>query len=166
MMKFQNKTHCPKGHEFTPENTYIQKDGWKGCRVCRNNATYAYRERNKEKAADSARKSRLKNRESRIAYNKKYQKENPDKYKSYKQKRRAMGTEAGGSFTPSEWRDLCRKYDGRCLCCGRKKKLAADHVIPISKGGSSDISNIQPLCKSCNSRKFTGTTDFRLRFKK
>jgi hypothetical protein len=28
------KTHCVHGHEFTPENTYITKDGARGCRTC------------------------------------------------------------------------------------------------------------------------------------
>lgn len=27
------KTHCSRGHEFTPENTYIQQ-GWRQCREC------------------------------------------------------------------------------------------------------------------------------------
>ena len=30
-----NKTHCPKGHEFDVENTYIGPDGWRRCRECR-----------------------------------------------------------------------------------------------------------------------------------
>jgi hypothetical protein len=30
------KTHCPRGHEYTPENTYLQ-DGFRSCRYCRNN---------------------------------------------------------------------------------------------------------------------------------
>ena len=35
------KTHCPQGHEFTPENTYLikpsrtQRNGARGCRACR-----------------------------------------------------------------------------------------------------------------------------------
>ena len=28
------KTHCPKGHEFTPENTRIDKKGARRCREC------------------------------------------------------------------------------------------------------------------------------------
>lgn len=30
------KTHCSKGHEFTPENTIIAKSGQRRCRVCHN----------------------------------------------------------------------------------------------------------------------------------
>jgi hypothetical protein len=28
------KTHCKRGHEFTPENTYITSQGWRTCRQC------------------------------------------------------------------------------------------------------------------------------------
>lgn len=28
------KTHCKRGHEFTPETTYFQPNGGKRCRVC------------------------------------------------------------------------------------------------------------------------------------
>jgi hypothetical protein len=35
------KTHCPKGHEYTSENTIIDRtvggrNGWRRCRICRN----------------------------------------------------------------------------------------------------------------------------------
>jgi hypothetical protein len=29
------KTHCPSGHEYTPANTYITKEGWRNCRMCK-----------------------------------------------------------------------------------------------------------------------------------
>lgn len=28
------QTHCKRGHEFTPENTYITPQGWRQCRAC------------------------------------------------------------------------------------------------------------------------------------
>jgi hypothetical protein len=28
------RTHCRNGHEYTPENTYIQPNGHRRCRVC------------------------------------------------------------------------------------------------------------------------------------
>jgi 5-methylcytosine-specific restriction protein A len=38
--------------------------------------------------------------------------------------------------------------------------LEADHVVPLTKGGSNDISNIQPLCGTCNRRKFVNIVDY------
>ncbi len=32
------KTHCIHGHEYTPENTYHRREGWRGCRTCRREA--------------------------------------------------------------------------------------------------------------------------------
>jgi hypothetical protein len=28
------KTHCPQGHEYTPENTWRVKDGFRRCKIC------------------------------------------------------------------------------------------------------------------------------------
>jgi hypothetical protein len=28
------KTHCKKGHPFSPENTHITPEGWRSCRTC------------------------------------------------------------------------------------------------------------------------------------
>ncbi len=77
-------------------------------------------------------------------------------------KRRVELAENGGDYTLEEWADLCEKYDNKCLCCGKSNvKLTVDHVIPVSKGGQNTIENIQPLCKSCNSKKRTSATDYR-----
>lgn len=71
-------------------------------------------------------------------------------------------TAAGGSYTAAEWKCLIEHYGNKCLCCGRTDvKLTADHIIPISKGGASNIENIQPLCGPCNSGKCDRTIDYR-----
>jgi hypothetical protein len=29
------KTHCPKGHEYTPQNTVLNSKGWRYCKACK-----------------------------------------------------------------------------------------------------------------------------------
>ncbi|MFF3062631.1 HNH endonuclease [Streptomyces sp. NPDC057909] len=31
--------------------------------------------------------------------------------------------------------------------------LTADHIVPLSRGGTNDASNLRTYCKSCNSRR-------------
>lgn len=61
----------------------------------------------------------------------------------------------GGSFSYKEWNELMAKYGNKCIACGKHKKLTIDHILPVSKGGTNDIHNIQPLCLSCNVIKGT-----------
>ena len=187
MNQNKNKTHCKRGHRFSKENTYITPNGERTCKTCQNmhqkkwrdkNKAYfkKYQKENKEKylaatrrwVARNLEKSRARAREWRRnnlkrarANDKAWARKNKDKANAKTHKRNTRLTGAGGSFTAAEWTALCEKYNNRCLCCGKRRKLTADHVIPVSKGGTSNISNIQPLCGPCNSRKGAKTIDFR-----
>jgi 5-methylcytosine-specific restriction endonuclease McrA len=88
-------------------------------------------------------------------------KRNPEKRRESKHAYRANKRGNGGAYTSAQWIALCDKYHNRCLRCGKKKKLTPDHVLPISKGGTSNIENIQPLCLPCNLHKGKRTTDYR-----
>ena len=52
-----------------------------------------------------------------------------------------------------------------CLCCGKRRRrgvtLHADHILPIAMGGKNAVSNLQTLCKNCNTAKGVNEIDFR-----
>lgn len=59
------------------------------------------------------------------------------------------------------------KFMQKCVFCGTEENLTIDHIVPISKGGSRRIENLQILCGPCNFKKadkiilLTGVTNFR-----
>jgi 5-methylcytosine-specific restriction endonuclease McrA len=119
---------------------------------------------------DSVAASRLayyeREREEVIARSKTWAESNPEKVRSAKannrRKRRAAKHASSGSFTAEEFDALCESYGNRCLACGdTEAALEADHVVPLTRGGSDAIGNIQPLCRACNRKKFVDVTDYR-----
>jgi 5-methylcytosine-specific restriction enzyme A len=42
----------------------------------------------------------------------------------------------------------------RCRKCRTALHLEVDHIIPVSKGGKTEESNLQTLCRRCNRRKW------------
>jgi len=65
-----------------------------------------------------------------------------------------------GNLTHSfgEWELLKKQYGFTCPACKLSEPqitLTEDHIIPLSKGGTDKIENIQPLCGSCNRKKYT-----------
>ena len=80
------------------------------------------------------------------------------------QRYRARKLGATGSHTRDEFLKLVLRFDNFCPACGFKfatSDLTEDHVVPLSCGGSDCITNIQPLCAPCNSRKRNKTMDYR-----
>lgn len=68
-----------------------------------------------------------------------------------------------GGHTEDEWDTLLAQYNWTCPKCKLSEpeiKLTQDHIIPVSKGGSNNIENIQPLCLSCNCKKSTNIIKF------
>ena len=62
---------------------------------------------------------------------------------------------------PARLRHEVFRRDGyRCRECGATNKettLEIDHIVPVSKGGRNNLSNLQTLCKACNRAKHTRT---------
>ena len=48
-----------------------------------------------------------------------------------------------------------------CLKCNSLENLTIDHIIPVNKSGKNKLSNLQTLCRSCNSSKSDKFKDYR-----
>ena len=123
-----------------------------------------YREKNKEKVRSWKQAEYERHSDSYIKRANKWRDANRAVVRQVKKRYKAKRSEweLNGSFTQKEWDNLVAEYEHRCLRCGRDDvELTQDHVIPLSRGGSNTIDNIQPLCSPCNSKKHTKTTDYR-----
>ncbi len=59
-------------------------------------------------------------------------------------------------LTKSIRHEVFKKDNYKCVECGITKKetsLHVDHIIPVSRGGTDELSNLQTLCKVCNLSK-------------
>lgn len=75
--------------------------------------------------------------------------------------RRIRELRAGGEHNEPEWQRLLAACGFKCLRCGTQENLTKDHIVPVASGGNNYITNLQPLCRSCNSWKGPKTIDFR-----
>jgi len=105
----------------------------------------AWKKRNWDKVLEDQRK-----------WFKKKVQENPEQLRQYQRDRKHRIRANGGKVTLEQWESLKRLHNYTCVFCKRKEpeiKLTQDHIIPITKNGVHDITNLQPLCVSCNSTK-------------
>lgn len=121
---------------------------------------YQHAEQRREKKRDYYRTHRAQIKE----YHRAYHRARPGLRALHARNRRARERQTIGNITSRQWEALKAKYAYRCLCCQRKEpeiKLTIDHVVPICKGGTNSIENIQPLCFSCNASKREKIIDYR-----
>jgi hypothetical protein len=50
-----------------------------------------------------------------------------------------------------------------CTVCGVPYNIHIDHIQPVTKGGTDDEANLQPLCAPCNHRKHNRRTNNEVR---
>jgi hypothetical protein len=156
------RTHClgKERHPLTPDNVVIMA-GRRNCKACANAREKRWRDSHVEKVRAGCIRWRANNREKylRIA-------------RFARHVRRIRAIAGLGSWTLAQWESLKASFNNRCLNCGLdeaqlavlNRTLSPDHVRPLAKEGTNDLSNIQPLCHGkggCNNRKHTKWIDYR-----
>jgi len=105
----------------------------------------------KERKSSVAKDYYQKNKERLLAKQKEYYNNNKILWTLKAHKRRANGL---GYITVSTIKDLKEKQKGKCAACFKKlNKYHIDHIVPLSKKGTNDKSNLQLLCAPCNLEK-------------
>ena len=79
---------------------------------------------------------------------------NKRKTESYKnaQRKHRQQKRTAGEFPTALWNAKLESLGHKCVKCG-SDEVTVDHIVPVSKGGTNHIDNLQPLCRPCNSGK-------------
>jgi len=113
-------------------------------------------EANPERAKENSRKWREKNPERSRELNRKWEAANSEYVRANSAIQSHRRRTAEGSFTREEVETLLESQWYECAYCGAdllETSYHLDHVVPVSKGGTSYISNIAAACPSCNRSK-------------
>ncbi len=88
------------------------------------------------------------NREKKNELSRQWAKQNRE-YRRYANNLRR----AAGRITFEEWCKVVEAASGKCQVCGETENLHVDHIVPVSRGGKTELGNLQLLCRFCNISK-------------
>lgn len=133
------------------------------CKETQSARARAYRAKNLERLREQESNYKKANTEKVKIYLSKWLAKNKDKNRGYANKKRALKNNANHS--PYKIQDVTDQYGTNCHICkepvdfsaprsagkkGWETSLHLDHVIPLSKGGEDNISNVKPSHALCN----------------
>lgn len=140
------------------------------CSLCKGKSTKKYLEENKmcgscvAKSKEKLEEQKLKEQipGSKTTENKAKTKNNLKKKSTVKKHKSPnySKTKISSALRSALWRAyFTNKLDGTCYCCNRLisyDHFECGHIIPESKGGPTEITNLKPVCGACN--KSMGST--------
>ncbi len=183
LMEFKKNPRSPGGvinicrQCYAPPKKIVRRDGLRVCATCqkwlpvdlfvvgKSGRSTSYCPDCRKKVNMRWRhKNIIRRRARQRELTKQYKRKHPELVKAWHKARKHRERHAEGSFTAQEWIALCQRYNYCCVSCGKQEPLNVEHIIPLSRGGTNYISNIQPLCSECNGHKFKKIIDYRSTF--
>ncbi len=165
-----------KQHRIDNHDMYVQRDRdrYYSTIEYQRQRGAEYRANNREKRIACMQSWRKRNAERVKAYSRQYHQDHLEecraksrKYyrdhleeclmrsRAWNAKRRLMEKSQGDGYSAADVRLQYKSQKGKCWHCGKdlNGKFHVDHLIPLSKGGKHDASNIVCACPSCNLSK-------------
>ena len=119
----------------------------------RNAAHRDWSERNKERLRAYGRARYAADPLAALEAHRRWRERHPETSRNSVRRRRARIRGLSGHATTAQVQARIDAYGGRCAYCGWRAYAALDHVIPVSRGGTSWPANLVPSCTTCNVRK-------------
>lgn len=150
-----NNAYCEAHRKQAAERTRVWRKA-NPARVAEQNR--AYREAHKEQSAEYYRThctQRKFYKKHKAEYDRIYRKVNPERYAAYARNRRSHIRNAEGTHTAADIKKQYKAQKGKCYYCNVKvdDEYHVDHIVPLSRGGSNDPSNLVISCPTCNLSK-------------
>lgn len=138
-----SRLYAAKSLREDPERIKANKEKYSKANRCKERARCkSWRESNKDKYKESQRN---------------WEKNNGEKRRLMASHRRAAIAKAGGVYTIDQIHEMLINQNYICADQHCESSLRdgyhIDHIVPLCKGGSNYISNIQCLCQRCNTSK-------------
>lgn len=161
--------HCLKSRA----NHKKPREGYKRCRKCKNEYPFT----SEYWPTDNRRESGLvgpckqcishyhsdfyvKHRDKFLRQHHQYRVMHKEIGRAIENRRRARKLSSGGIYTPKQIQDQLKRQKCKCYYCQKKLKKSKgkyiyqiDHIVPLAKGGSNDMSNLVVACPFCNGSK-------------
>jgi hypothetical protein len=142
--------------EENKEKIAERKQKWQQGEHCKEYKKRWWQE-NKDRLSENARQRYLDNREYYLEKQRQYLQTPQGRMvdKAHKLNRKAQKRGSQGSYTSEQLNEQFQRQKAKCYYCKSKlgKVWHADHIVPLSKGGSNTIDNIVVACETCNMRK-------------
>lgn len=145
-----------KYYKANSEKVKAKNRAWQKANPEKANAkNRAWYEANADKVMAAQKAYKEANIEKTKAAQKVYYKANPEKFRLYATSRRAVEYNSEGSLEFEDYFLIFEKHDYKCPYCNAdvQNNFHLDHIVPLTKGGSSWVDNFQALCPFCNLSK-------------